>query len=189
MSIPTNFRTEVFNAREHSHLTVYLAGIHGECITSDKMVGSFMSPLNIEKMLKWWKDRIAEVTAGNRVILMLLHGSDPRAKIDTQHLVGVVMLSMPHIETSPFRASIESLLVSNKHRRQGGANVLLRAVEEQAKLKGKTLLMAEMESATIAMALFQKHGYQEAGRVPGYSLRPDNGERRDAAFLYKDLAH
>lgn len=141
MSSPAETRTEVYNAREHSHLMVYLASIHGECITSDKMAGSFMSPLDIEKIFKWWKDRIAETIAGNRVIIMLLHGSDPQARIEAQHLVGLVMLSVPHIETSPFRASVESLLVSSKFRRLGGGTSLLRALEEQAKFKGKTLLV------------------------------------------------
>lgn len=143
MSGPGTLRTQVFNAREHSHLTVYLAGIHGECITLDKMSGTFTSPLNIEKMLKWWKDRIAEVTAGNRVIIMLLGGgSDPSLKIQSDHLVGVAMLAIPYIETSPFRASVESLLISSRYRRRGGAHVLMRAVEEQAILKGKTLLVS-----------------------------------------------
>lgn len=48
--------------------------------------------------------------------------------------------------------------------------------------------MAEMESETIAEILFQKHDYQKAGTVPRYSLRPDNGDRRDAVFMYKDLS-
>lgn len=48
--------------------------------------------------------------------------------------------------------------------------------------------MAEMESETAAMALFKKHDYIEAGRVPEYSLRPHNRERRAAVFLYKHLA-
>lgn len=50
------------------------------------------------------------------------------------------------------------------------------------------LQLAEMESGTIAEALFKKHAYQEAGTVPRYSLRPDNGDPRDAVFLYKDLS-
>lgn len=142
MSGPGTARTQIFNTREHAHLTVYLAGIHGECITSDKMIGTFVSPLNIDKMLKWWKDRIAEATAGHRVIIMLLSGGDPAAKVLKDHLVGVAMLAVPHIETSPFRASVESLLISSRYRRKGGAHVLLRAVEEQAVLRGKTLLVS-----------------------------------------------
>lgn len=47
--------------------------------------------------------------------------------------------------------------------------------------------MAEMESGTTAEALFKKHNYQQAGTVPRYSLRPDNGDRRDAVFLYKEI--
>lgn len=141
MSTTSRFSTLVFNSQEHAHLTPYLAGIHGECITSDKMIGSFMSPLSIEKMLKWWKDRIAEVTSGTRVIVMLLCSADTTAKIEAKHLVGSVMLSIPHSETSPFRGAIESLLVSSKYRGQGGASTLLQAVEEQANIKGKTLVV------------------------------------------------
>lgn len=143
MSGQGTVRTQIFNAREHSHLTVYLAGIHGECITSDKMIGTFVTPLSIEKMLKWWKDRIAEATTGNRIIIMLLSaGADPCVKIQKDHLVGVAMLAIPHIETGPFRASVESLLISSRYRRRGGGHVLLRAVEEQAVLRGKTLLVS-----------------------------------------------
>lgn len=138
-----NLRTQIFNAREHAHLTAYLAGIHGECITSDKMTGTFLSPLNIEKMLKWWKDRIAEATAGNRAIIILLSdGSNPALEVRSDHLVGVAMLATPSIETSPFRASVESLLISSRYRRRGGAHMLMRAIEEQARLKNKTLLVS-----------------------------------------------
>lgn len=47
--------------------------------------------------------------------------------------------------------------------------------------------MAEMESETAAVALFKKVGFQEAGRIPGYGLKPDSGARIDAVFLYKAL--
>lgn len=47
--------------------------------------------------------------------------------------------------------------------------------------------MAEMETATAAVFLFKKNNYHEVGMVPGYSLQPDSSERRDGAFLYKDL--
>lgn len=51
--------------------------------------------------------------------------------------------------------------------------------------------MAEMESGTIAEALFKKHDYQEAGAVPRYGLRPSNvdEDRTDVVFLYKHLDH
>lgn len=131
----------IFNSREHTHLIPYLAGIHGECITIDKMTGTFLSPLDIEQMLKWWKDRIAEANAGTRIIIMLLRGTEPTARLEAKHLAGVVMLSMPVIGTGPFRASVESLLVSYKSRRTGAGTTLLLAAEQHARENGKTLLV------------------------------------------------
>lgn len=142
MSGPGTTRTQVFNARDHAHLTPYLAGLHAQCITSDKLIATFLPPLSHEKLLAWWKDRIAEATAGTRVIIMLLLGSQSGTKVSGDSLVGVAMLAMPHSETSPFRASVESLLVSTKYRRRHGATALLGFVEQQAIIKGKTLLVS-----------------------------------------------
>lgn len=142
MSGPGTARPQVFNARDHAHLTPYLAGLHAQCITSDKLIATFLPPLSHEKLLAWWKDRIAEATAGTRLIIMLLSGDQPGMRITGDCLVGVAMLAIPHIETSPFRASIESLLISTKYRRRHGATTLLGAVEEQAIIKGKTLLVS-----------------------------------------------
>lgn len=73
---------------------------------------------------------------------MLLDESDPGAKAKGEELVGVVMLATPPLETAPFRASVESLLVSTKYRRRGGATMLLRAVHEEACRVKKTLLVS-----------------------------------------------
>lgn len=142
MSSSGAIRTQVFLARDHAHLTPYLAGLHAQCITSDKLIGSFLLPLVNDKLLRWWKDRIAEAAAGTRVIIMLLLGNQPGMKVTPVSLIGVAMLAMPHSEISPFRASVESLLVSTAHRRRHGATALLGAVEQQALTKGKTLLVS-----------------------------------------------
>lgn len=138
MSASHQLRTQLFILQEHASFTAYLAGIHAECIRADKMTGTFTSPIDTDSLLKWWKDRIAEAVAGTRVIIMLIDCSETIAE---KQPVGVAMLSMPHIQTSPFRASVESLLVRIKYRRRGGGTALLQAVEEQAKLKAKTLLV------------------------------------------------
>lgn len=136
-------RTCVFNSKEHAHLTPYLAGLHAQCITSDKLIGPFLPPLSQEKLLGFWKDRIAETTAGSRVIVLLVSGAVmPGARIVGDQLYGVVMLAVPYSETGPYRARVESLLVSTKHRRRHGAVLLLQALEDQAVEKGRTLLVS-----------------------------------------------
>lgn len=137
---------------------------------------------------------------------MLLDESDPGAKAKGEELVGVVMLATPPLETAPFRASVESLLVSTKYRRRGGATMLLRAVHEEACRIKKTLLvssppqyarlhtavylrimkLAEVESGTPAEALLKQLQYQEIGKVPKYAINP-SGETKDVAFLYRNV--
>ncbi|KAI3399663.1 hypothetical protein diail_6012 [Diaporthe ilicicola] len=176
----------IFDPAVHSHLTPYLAGLQAQCITRDLMIGSFLPPLSNDKLLNWWKDRIAESRAGTRVIILLLNEAEPGAKVRGEDLVGVAMLATPHSETSPFRARVESLLVAAKYRRNGGSVALMHAVHGQAILKGKTLLMAETESGTVAEKVFKKLGYDEIGKVPNYSLNASS-ELREGVFLYKAL--
>lgn len=131
----------VFDPATHSHLTPYLAGLHAQCITSDLMTGSFLPPLANDKLLNWWKERISETKAGERVIILLLNKVEPGVKVKGSDLVGVAMLAFPHSESSPFRARVESLLVAAKYRKRGGSRKLMNEVHGQAILKGKTLLV------------------------------------------------
>ncbi|KAL8382840.1 hypothetical protein RB595_006558 [Gaeumannomyces hyphopodioides] len=177
----------VFTAPQHSHLVPYLAALQGTCITMDHMTGAFLPPLNHEKLLAWWKERIADAGAGRVAILFLLDESEPGTRPKGSELVGVALLSLPASETSPFRAQVESLLVSARYRRSGKAMQLMRGVHAEAVKRNKTLLTAEAQSGSAGEALFKKLGYTEAGRVPNYSLSPADMKKRDQTILYLEL--
>ena len=132
----------VFSSTLHAHLTPYLAALHAHCVTHDEMVGTFRTPLSHEKLLAWWKDRIAEVNAGTRMILILLDESEPGAKAKGNELKGVVLLAMPPVETSPHCAAVEMLLVQADYRRRGAARNLVTALEFEAHHRGKALLVS-----------------------------------------------
>lgn len=131
----------VFTQDAHAHLIPYLAALHGSCITQDRMTGSFLPPLNHEKLLGWWKVKIAEVSAERRVIIILLDESDPGSRAKGTELMGVVMLGTPPTETNPHCGLVESLLISPKHRSRGGARILLAALEVEAARRGRYLLV------------------------------------------------
>lgn len=134
----------VFSPLEHSHLVPYLAALHASCITYDGMMGAFLPPLNHEKLLAWWKDRLAEVSMGSRVIILLLLESQPGTKAKGPELMGVVMLNIPVAdENAQIRADIEKLLISPKYREKGGARMLTQAVEVEAVQRGKTTLVGD----------------------------------------------
>jgi hypothetical protein len=133
----------IFSAAEHSHLLPYLAALHASCVTHDHLIGDFLPPLNHEKLLSWWRERIAEASvAATRIILLLLSETEPGTRAKGPELMGVVMLAMPASETGQFRGYVEKLLLSPRYRRQGGASNLMVVLEVEAAKRGRTLLVS-----------------------------------------------
>lgn len=129
-----------FKPTQHSHLVAYLAALHAGCITHDRTVATFLPPLSHEKLLTWWKGRIAEVSDGTRVIYILV--KDATIRPSGTDLLGVVMLSMPFSETGKARGVVEKLLVHQSHRGKGAARELLNALQVDALQRGRTLLVS-----------------------------------------------
>ncbi|KAK2007765.1 acetyltransferase [Colletotrichum eremochloae] len=179
----------IFSPADHGHLIPYLAALHAACISSDRTLATFLPPLSHEKLLGWWKDRIAEVTAGTRIMLILLDESEPGSKPKGTELMGVVMLLMPYSETGPFRGFVEKLLISPKFRRRGGARMLMSALEGEAVQRGRTLLMVDTEAGSPGEEVYRKLGYIEVGRIPNYGISPAVPRQlKDEVFFYKQLA-
>ncbi|CAH0048807.1 unnamed protein product [Clonostachys solani] len=194
----------LFTPGQHTPLIPYLAAIHASCITHDRTIASFIPPLSHEKLLAYWKDRIAEVSAGTRLLLLLVraddndpattsngllfhhnHNHNPAVPKGT-HVMGIVMLDMPPSETSSFRAVVEKLLIHPSYRARGGATALVDALEREAVERGRTMLTLAAESGSLAESVFSKLGYTEVGRIPKYGLSP-SGEFKDVTFFYKSL--
>lgn len=133
-----------FASSQHSHLIPYLAAIHASCITHDRTMATFLPPLSHEKLLAWWKERIAEVNDGKRLIFILVNELDPDPTVKPRgpEVMGVVMLFMPYSETASFRASVENLLIHKSFRGRGGARALMSALEGEAVKLGKTMLVS-----------------------------------------------
>lgn len=139
--------TYVFSQDQHGHLIPYIAALHASCITLDHMVGPFLPPLTNEKLLPWWKERIAETINGTRVIVLLLPESSLGKKPQGPDLRGLAMLKLSETETGSFRGRIDAVLVDRRHRRQGGAKALVAALEYEAAKRGRSLLVCFLSSA------------------------------------------
>ncbi|UNI21775.1 hypothetical protein JDV02_007731 [Purpureocillium takamizusanense] len=187
-----------FDPKAHAHLTPYLAAIHASCITQDRAIATFLPPLSHEKLLSWWKERIAEVHDGKRHIWILVSQGpqdDPSVTAAAAaatgrprgpEVMGVVMLATPDSETEPFRGAVEKLLMHKSWRSKGGATALVAALEADAAKLGRTTLVLDTETGSPAEALFRKLGYTELGKIPKYGLSP-TGELKDGTFFYKQL--
>ncbi|KAM0555460.1 hypothetical protein ACHAO7_003087 [Fusarium culmorum] len=177
----------IFSPGQHGHLIPYLAAIHASCITHDRTIADFLPPLSHEKLLAWWKERIAEVADGKRLIFILLNQTEPGVRPKGPDVIGVVMLYMPSSETGPFRGVVEKLLVQKASRRQGGAKTLMSTLETEAIKRGRTILLLETETGSLGGEVFKNLGYVELGQIPKYGLSP-TGELKDGTFFWKHLA-
>jgi GNAT superfamily N-acetyltransferase len=138
-----------FVPSQHGHLVPYLAALHASCITHDRTMATFLPPLSHEKLLAWWKERIAEVNDESRAIHILVKEMDSSGRLKGPEIMGVVMLSMPYSETGSFRGIVEKLLVYKQWRGKGAARVLVAALEEDAAQRGRNLL--------VSLRLYQTH--------------------------------
>jgi len=121
---------------------VGLASLHMTCIEERKVIATFLPPLNNSAIIKWWKGKFAEVTAGKHHIIIVSTQVSGYSVI----MAGAVMLRKSDNDTVPFRGAIENLLVSPRYCPNGDmmkvARLLIKKVEEVAREGGYTSLVS-----------------------------------------------
>lgn len=137
----------------------------------------FFPPLAPERARDVWRKVSAEVAAGTRVLLAAWRDGA---------LVGTVQLDLGTPETEPHRAGIEALLVDPAARRGGVGRALMQRAEQAAHRLGRRLLTLAARTGDATGPLCRNLGWQEAGRIPGYSLDADRNPA-DAVLLWKRL--
>jgi ribosomal protein S18 acetylase RimI-like enzyme len=129
----------LFNPRLHAHLIPQIVKVHQQCILLPPYtIATFLPPLKIDVMTKYWERKAQDVTDGSRFIVIQMAQN---ATTEEEEVAGVVMLDMPGSETGPFRGEIGKLLVSPEHRERGIARRLMAKLEDVAVEKGKTMLV------------------------------------------------
>ncbi len=143
-----------------------LAEVLCDCVTGGASV-SFMQPLSQARAEAFWCDVAAGVARGERALLV--------AEDAGGTIVGTVQLVLAQAENQPHRADVAKMLVHRRARRQGVAARLMRAVEHEAAIEGKSLLVLDTATGGDAERLYGGLGWQRCGVVPGYALWPQGG--------------
>lgn len=138
---------------------------------------SFMAPLARANAEAFWRGVADDVDAGSKVLLVAEH--EGRA-------AGTVILQLLWQPNQPHRAEVAKLLVHSRARRQGLARRLMARLEDEARMRGRTLLLLDTVSGAAAEALYRSMGWIELGRVPGFALSP-YGALDDTTFFYRVL--
>lgn len=155
-----------------------LADVLIDCVEGGASV-SFMLPISRSTAVDFWRHVAHGVARDERILLI--------AEDASGEIVGTVQLITALPENQPHRADVAKMLVSPKARRQGIAQRLMAAVDEEAKAAGKSVLVLDTVTGGDAERLYERAGWQRVGVVPNYALMPD-GEFCATTYYYKQLS-
>lgn len=127
---------------------------------------SFMHPLKPQAASAFWETSLAAADRGERIILGVY---------DDAVLIGTVTLHLDCPPNQPHRAEIAKLMTRTSHRGRGIARALMLAAENMAADHGRTLLTLDTASDGGAAGLYEGLGFQKAGEIPDYALKPHGG--------------
>ena len=153
-----------------------LAEVLIDCVEGGASVG-FMAPLARATAESFFAKAIEGVRLGERILLA--------AFVDSE-LVGTVQIVTGTPPNQPHRADVAKLLVRRSARGQGVAFRLMEQVEEASRVAGKTLLVLDTVTGSVAEKLYLRLGWTPAGVIPRYALFPD-GAWCDTTIFWKRL--
>jgi GNAT superfamily N-acetyltransferase len=136
----------------------------------------FMLPIDAARAEAFWRRVAAGVNDGDRVLFVADDG---------QGIVGTVQLVLEQPENQPHRADVAKMMVAHRARRRGIGAALMKAAEQEATARGKTLLVLDTASGD-AERLYARLGWQRCGTIPGYALLPQGGPC-DTTYFYRAL--
>ena len=174
-------------AGPHDHLAAQLAELHAACIQRDHMVATFLPPLDLPLMARWWQGKIDDIGRGTREILATVETVEGDGQELREVVTGVVMLDLTTGQTGPMRGAVEKLMVSPDHRRKGIARIVMGALETVAWERERWLLMLDTEQGSPAEKVYPRLGYTVVGVVPDSGISPKDGRHIGEVFFYKDL--
>jgi GNAT superfamily N-acetyltransferase len=153
-----------------------LADVLVDCVEGGASV-SFMSPFSHQQALAFFGNVVSSVASGDAVVLA--------ARLD-RRIVGTVQLALDTPPNQPHRADIKKLLVHRSFRGHGVGAALMAEVEEEARRRGRWLLVLDTVPGENGHRLYLRAGWTQTGLVPNYALFPD-GRLCDTAIMWKRL--
>jgi len=153
-----------------------LADVLADCVAGGASV-SFMAPFPSAQALAFFRKVEDSVAKGDTVLL----AASLKGKI-----VGTVQLGLDTPPNQPHRAEIKKMLVHRRARGHGIGTALMARAEEEARRRGRWLLVLDTVPGENGHRLYLRCGWQQSGIVPNYALFPD-GSLCDTAFMWKRL--
>jgi ribosomal protein S18 acetylase RimI-like enzyme len=170
-------RIQSLTAAEARDLVDDLTRLIQDAVASGVSLG-FMTPLDERAVRRYWQDTIAQIEAGDRILLV--------ARDENDALVGSAQLKLEPTPNARHRAEVQKVCVLRSTRGQGVGTQLMLALEDAARAAGRTLLVLDTRKDGVAEGLYRRLGYQEVGVIPGHARTVD-GSLVTSIFFYRTL--
>jgi len=156
-----------------------LSVILEQCVQLQASIG-FVLPFSIEEATRYWLDNVLEKIKTENIVLFI-------ARIDDL-VVGTVQLDIGMPDNQQHRADVAKLLVHPLYQRKGIAKVLMLALEKEALLRARTLLVLDTKTGDSAEPLYLSLKYQLAGVIPNFAKNPAHDGYASTSIMYKKIS-
>jgi acetyltransferase len=155
-------RIELLVGAQPDEVAAGCADVLVDCVAGGASVG-FLDPLDPAEARAWWRRTLADPQA------MTWVGRDE----ETGRIIGTVRLILAGLPNAPHRAEVSKLLVHRSRRGRGEGSALMSTVEEAARRLGRTTLILDTQTGSLAEGLYERRGWERVGVVEEHALTPD----------------
>ncbi|MEL7436432.1 MAG: GNAT family N-acetyltransferase [Chloroflexota bacterium] len=154
-----------------------LAEILADAVDGDASVG-WLAPMELEEARAYFQKRAQVAGEGGTVLLL--------AYADDGVLAGTAQLGFAPYPNGSHRADVMKVLVHSEYRRLGIGQALMLELETHARQRDISLLVLDTLEGAPSELLYQKLGYEEAGKIPNFA-RINDGSLATTVYYYKIL--
>ena len=156
---------------------VPLSVILSQCVQQGASIG-FLLPFDVEQANLNWQ-QVYEKVHAQTIVLMVAEQDGI--------IIGTVQLHFDLPDNQAHRADVAKLLVHPQHQRKGIATALMQRLEQEALLKGRTLLVLDTKTGENAEHLYSALGYVSVGMIPGFAQNPELDGFAATTIMYKNI--
>lgn len=152
-----------------------LAALLRDAVEHGASIG-FMLPLPEDEVREYWRGVAAQLAGGAKVAFAAVDAAG--------RIVGSAQLGLESKANGRHRAEVQKVMVRRSARGAGIGATLMRAVEDEARRLGRTLLFLDTSvGRSGAVDFYTKLGYTPGGGIPDYARDPDGAFAANAIFF------
>lgn len=155
-----------------------LSDLLADAVSAGASIG-FVWPVDMAEITAYWAGVDADVQAGKKHLLVV-HD-------EAQRVVATAQLEPAAKANGRHRAEVQKVIVHTSRRGKGIGTQVMQAVDAQARLLQRSLLVLDTRAGDAGERLYQATGWVKVGELPGYAISPDTLSHEATAFYYKCL--